>query len=193
MDEYANMAASHQRGAPEGRGRPAPMPPKSESPFRADSTLEAGGLYRPGLGAGGNRCFIADPKLDRDRLLTAIRVVTSDARALAQITLFALDSPGAEAAARALDAEDAAPGYSCFGTARVPDSRLVASWSWPDPVLRLPSGTGVRVRAGRAIVVQVHYDITTSGGDYQSRTRVELEFDDRASELRVLAVAAEGA
>lgn len=192
-DEIATIAAWQEHGAPEGDARPAPIPPRRESPFRADALLDTGVVYRPGLGAVGNRCFIADPALDRDRLLTAIRVVTTDARALSQVTLFALDSPAAETAARALDAADATPGYACFGTARAPDTRLLASWSWPEPVLRLPSGTGVRMRAGRAIVVQIHYDITTAGGAYQSRTRVELELDDRARELRVLPVAADGA
>src|SRR5438270_774872 len=137
-DEIATIAAWQERGAPEGRARPAPVVPRREAPFRADATLDAGGLYRPGLGAGGNRCFVADPKLERDRLLSAIRVVTSDPRALAQVTLFALDSADGETDARALDAADAAPGYACFGTARARDARLVASWSWPDPVLRLP-------------------------------------------------------
>src|SRR5439155_21725128 len=113
--------------------------------------------------------------------------------ALAQVTLFALDSPAADAAVRALDGKDGASGYPCFGTARAPDARLVASWSWPDPVLRLPGGTGVRLRAGRLVVIQIHYDITMPGGDYQSRTHVDLELDDRAREARVLAVAAEGA
>jgi hypothetical protein len=69
---------------------------------------------------------------------------------------------------------------------------MVMSWSWPDPVLRLPAGTGVRLRAARSVVVQIHYDITMPGGAYESRTRVELELDDHAREARVLTVSADG-
>jgi hypothetical protein len=170
-----------------------PAPPVAVTPFRADATLDIGGVYRPGLGAGGNRCFVADPALDRDRLLTAIRVVAADARAVAQVTLFALDSAAAEGEASALDAGDAGLGYGCVGPARVRDARRVASWTWPAPVLRMPDGVGVRLRAKRKVVVQIHYDIAMPGDAFASGTRVELELDDRAQEATVMPVAVVGA
>src|SRR5207248_1885482 len=84
-----------------------------------------------------------------------------DPRGVAQVTLFALDSDAAEADVAALGTD-----YPCFGTARARDGRLVASWTWPTPVLRLPAG--VRLRAGRKLVAQIHYDVALAGGGYQA-------------------------
>jgi hypothetical protein len=161
------------------------------TPFRSDALIDIGAPYKPGLGAGGNRCFLADPHLDRDRLLTAIRVASDDPRAVAQVTLFALDSAEAEAEALALDAAESGSGYGCFGTARVADARLVASWTWPEAVLRLPSGTGIRLHQGRQLVIQIHYDVSRTSSSFVSGTQVELELDDQATEARVLPVSAE--
>ena len=156
--------------------------------------MDTGGVYQPRIGSAGNRCFVADPKLASDRLMTAINVVASDPRAVAQVTLFALDSDAAEAEAAALDAADATLGYSCYGTTRVRDSRLIDSWTWPDPVLRMPAGTGVRLEAGRKLVVQIHYDIALTGSAFQTATRVDLALDGHgreAREARVVPVVAE--
>jgi Copper type II ascorbate-dependent monooxygenase, C-terminal domain len=191
-DEISTIARWQEGGSPEGEPQPSPRGSVESTPFRADATLETGGVYHPGLGPGGYRCFVADPTLDRDRLLTAIRVVASDPRAVAQVTLFALDSAAGEAEALALDAAEPGLGYSCFGTARVRDARLVASWTWPEPVLRMPSGTGVRLFARRKMIVQAHYDITAAGGAFESRLAVELELEDHAREARVWAVRADG-
>ncbi len=192
-DEIATFVTWEKNGEPEGApdtitGATPPLP----IPFVTDAVLDLGGVYQPGLGAGGNRCFVADPALDRDRLLTAISVSSGDARAVAQVTLFALDSDAAESAAASLDAGDPGLGYSCFGTSRTPDSRLVASWSWPTPELPLPSGTGVRLLAGRKLIVQIHYDIAATGSAFASDTQVALQLDDTAREAFVVTVAASG-
>jgi hypothetical protein len=177
------------QGPPDAVSAATPPP---ATPFRRDAVVDIGGVYQPGLGGGGYRCFVADPQLDRDRLLGAIRVTSDDPRGVAQVTLFALDSAAAEAQAAALDAAEGGLGYSCFGTTRTDDARLVASWSWPTPVLRMPDGTGVRLGAGRKLVVQIHYDITIPGPAFQSGTQVDLELDDGVTEARVMPISAAG-
>jgi hypothetical protein len=191
-DEISTVARWQQAGAPEGEPVPPPPIPTLEEPLRADATVDIGGSYRPGLGAGGNRCFVADPRLDRDRLLTALRVVSADARAVAQVTLFALDTPESEAKAAALDQAAPGLGYPCYGTARVDGARLVASWTWPKPVLRMPQASGVRLHAGRKLVVQIHYDISHTGSAFAADTHVDLELEDHAREAQLLAVRADG-
>jgi hypothetical protein len=191
--EIATIAAWSQGDMPEGRPGAKPSPEKRPAPFRADATVDTGGVYRPGLGAGGSRCFVADPRLDRDRLLSAIRVVSSDARAVAQVTLFALDSAEAEAEAMALDGREAGPGWSCYGGTRTRDARLVASWTWPTPILRMPPGTGVRLGAGRKLVMQIHYDVSLTGSDFQAGTRIDLELAEGVREARLVPLRASGA
>jgi hypothetical protein len=190
-DEIATIARWQEAGAPEGPPSPSSPPRIPDAPFRADATLAIDPTFQPTLGTTDNRCFVADPRLERDRLLSAIRVRSMDTRGLAQVTLFALDGAAAENDAAALDAADATPGYACFGGARVDGARLVASWTWPTPVLRMPSGTGVRLAAGRKMIVQLHYDLSVAPG-YKAANRIELEFDDAAREARVIAVAANG-
>ncbi|WP_394846146.1 hypothetical protein LZC95_01625 [Pendulispora brunnea] len=145
---------------------------------RADVTLDTGADYVAGLGASAYRCFVVDPGLSRDRMLTGIRVESSDPRMVAQVTIFSTASSEADAEATRLDQEDLAPGYSCYGSPRLDAARLVASWTWGAPSLPFPEGTGLRLAAGRKMVVQVHYNVITSGLGVATRTRVDLRLDD---------------
>jgi len=144
-------------------------------------TLDMGADYRPGIGALAYRCFVVDPKLDRDRLVSAFRVTSTEPRSVAQITLYTLDA-GAEAKAIELDRGDDAPGYTCYGSSRVPEARLVTSWTWDGPVLRLPDNIGIRLRGREKLVMQMHYDVIATGPNVPTRTRIELELDDAARE-----------
>ncbi len=192
-EEIATIAKWQESGAPEGEKTAVySQSPIEAAPFRADATIGTGGVYHPGIGPGGYRCFIADPKLDRDRLMSAIRVESKDPRGVAQVTLFALDSVAGQEQAQALDGQDATVGYACFGSARADGARLIASWSWPTPVLRMPTGTGVRVLAGKKMVLQIHYNISLPGGAFETSTDVGLEFDDQVKEARVEVVKATG-
>ncbi len=193
-EEIATITKWQEAGAPAGEppSTPPVVPPTpAAAPFRADIELSIG-TYRPGLGAGGNRCFVVDPKLAADRYLSAIRISADDPRALAQVTLFSLESAEAEAAVERLDAEDAGPGYSCFGTTRVEASHPVASWTWPEPVWRFPTGTGPLLKQGRKLVAQLHYNVTLTGGGYVSSPRVALELAEQARPLEVVRVDAVG-
>jgi hypothetical protein len=190
--QIATFATWERLGAPEGAPDAVTAATPLPQPFEPALALDIGGVYQPGLGAGGSRCFLADPQLDRDRLLTAIRVISDDPRAIAQVTIFALDSAQADAEAAALDAAEPGLGWSCFGTTRTSDARLVASWTWPTPILRMPAGTGVRLSAGRQMVLQIHYDIEYTSTSFASDTQVALELDDQVAEARVLPVTAAG-
>jgi hypothetical protein len=144
-------------------------------------TLDMGADYRPGIGALAYRCFVVDPKLDRDRLVSAFRVTSTEPRSVAQITLYTLDA-SAEAKAIELDRDDDGPGYTCYGSSRGPEARLVTSWTWDGPVLRLPDNVGIRLRGREKLVMQVHYDVIATGPNVPTRTRIELELDDAARE-----------
>jgi hypothetical protein len=145
--------------------------------------------YVPGLGEAAYRCFVVDSGLTNDALVTAFRVTSSDPRSVAQVTAYALDSADEDAAATALDAADPQAGYTCYGSSRVLGERLIASWTWNSPVLRLPAGTGVRLHAGHKAVLQIHYNAIATGLAAPTRTELELELDDRAREVSFLDVA----
>jgi len=74
--------------------------------------------------------------------------------------------------ARQQDAGTPGPGYTCFGSSNVPSSRPIAAWAPGTPVTTFPSDTGLRLLAGRSVVMQVHYNLTA--GPLPDRTTIEL-------------------
>jgi hypothetical protein len=167
--------SSQEEGDP---GRAHPRTP-DVVPFRPSGlTLDQGADFAPGLGPAAYRCFVVDPALPKDRLLTAIRVGSTEPRSVQQLTLYALDTAEADGAATALDVGEEGPGYTCYGSSRVPAARLVASWTWDAPVLRLPAGSGLPLRGGHKLVLQAHYNPITTGINVPTRTHVDLELQD---------------
>ncbi|HEX7668675.1 MAG TPA: hypothetical protein VF395_03785 [Polyangiaceae bacterium] len=173
--------------SPMEEGDPARARPRTPDvvPFHPSGvTLDQGVDFAPGLGPSAYRCFVVDPALPRDRLLTAIRVGSTEPRSVQQLTLYALDTAEADQAASALDAGEEGPGYTCYGSSRVPAARLVTSWTWDALVLRMPEGSGVLLRGGHQLVLQAHYDPITTGIDVPTRTHVDLELEDSGQRTR---------
>jgi len=170
------MCARHRRGDRHPSGRAAQL-----STWANRLSRDSG----PALVAASSL-----PRLRRfDRLVTAFRVTSTEPRSVQQLTLYALDSPRAEERASHLDNADGEPGYGCYGSSRVDGARLVMSWTWDSPVLRLPRGFGVRLHGNRKLVLQIHYNPVATGLDVPTRTRVELEFDDDVREASLFDVA----
>ena len=87
------------------------------------------------------------------------------------LTLFAFDSAADEKTAEDLDAADPGPGYACFGDTRAPSRWLVGSGPGGG-ALAFPEGTGLRMRAGRKTVLQIHYN--RRNGTFPDRTTIDL-------------------
>ena len=181
-DQVEKVVKWTEKADPGPAGAP-PLHAPGEPHFGpAGAVVDPEATFKPGLGPDAYRCFVADPHLAHDALVGAFRIVSTDPRSVEQVTLYALDTPQAEAAADALDRADDGPGYSCYGSSRVAGARLLTSWTWDSDVLRMPAGFGVRLAAGRKVVLQVHYNIIASGLDAPTRTLVQLEFDPAARE-----------
>lgn len=181
-----------EAGTPRGRPTPDVVARPKQLPFREDAVVDFGGAYEPGVGRGGNRCFVLDPKLDRDRLLTAMRIEAPDLRGVGQVNLYALDSEAAEREATEEDAAAPGLGYPCAGPLATKDARLVSSWTFTQRVSRHFAGTGVPLHAGRKLVAQVHFDVLLGGWGYRAALRAALELEDHGRALTVLPVAATG-
>lgn len=148
-------------GAPEGdRASSSPNAEGYPAAARVEPTLRlTTGAFLPTYDHGVVRCFVVDPALSEDRFLTALRVQSNRGPwSVQQATLYSLDSPEAEAAAAELEARDPTPGYDCIAGTLVAPATLLTGWTWGVPTFRLPDGTGLRLRAGRKLVVQVHYN-----------------------------------
>lgn len=180
------------RGAPEGSGpvAPQPQPPPAEA-IAVDRTVDIGGEYRPGIGPGGNRCFVVDPGLGEDRLLAAIAVRASDPRGIAQVTVHALDTAAADARAASLDAAEPGAGYPCYGSSSIDGARLVGSWTAGTPPRRIAAQGGLRLRAGRHLILETHFHIGRVGSGYATTLAVDLDLG-ASRELELLELRATG-
>lgn len=173
-DEKAVFAAWAAADAPEGAAT-APLeasPVEHLDPF--DRLLDIDFDYAPTDRPDDYRCFIVDPKLDADRFLTAYEVVPGNPELVHHVILYTLDSALAEEQAAELDALDETPGYTCFGSSVVPESRPIAAWAPGTPPTLLPEGTGVRLLAGRKLVMQVHYYTAEAQGTDRTTMRLRL-------------------
>ncbi len=188
-DDIALIGAWADAGAPRGNPADAPAPADSDEPptlDRVDATVAPAEAYTPDDSrADDYRCFIVDPRLDSDGFLTGFRMIPDNAAMAHHMILYSLDTDEAEAQALAFDEAEPGPGYTCFGGAGVDGSQTLAGWAPGTPVTRFPEGVGIALKAGRKLVMQMHYN--TLSGVTPDRSRLELQVDASVRYQSVLA------
>jgi len=190
-DELATLAAWVDNGRLPGDLSLAPQPPDEPPHLESVSATLTTEAYTPEASSPANplddyRCFVVDPQLDNDSVLTALEVRPGVAAQAHHIVLFALGTDDAEAQALAASGADGRPGYPCFGGANVPSASIAGAWAPGVPIMRFPEGTGAAVPAGRSMVLQMHYNL--SAGAQEDVTSVDVLFDDSAIALRQIVV-----
>jgi Copper type II ascorbate-dependent monooxygenase, C-terminal domain len=159
---------SARRGTPIGPPPTAAVAPKAGE-RRVELAMPT--PYRPKAVGGSTddyRCFLLDPKLDRDTFVTSARIAPGATSLVHHVILYRIPGP-ASAEARRLDRATPGPGWTCFGGPRVggatdargalEDAGWIAAWApgWGGD--RLRAGIGVPLAAGSRIVMQVHYNL----------------------------------
>ena len=126
------------------------------------------------------RCFILDPGFTEDTWVKAHTFVPDQVQIAHHATMFRLPASGREAA-EARDAADPDPGWQCFdGTGA---GAQFAGWAPGAQVTRYPDGSGMKMAAGEAVVVQMHYHYAHTAPPDQSEMVFELIEGD-TSDLR---------
>lgn len=173
-DEIAIIARFAEDGAPEGNPDDGAGPIADLSTLSTpDVTVTMAETYTPnGASSDDYRCFVLDPGVTVDQFLTGAEVVPGEPRVVHHVLLFAPADVAAENAAIAKDSDDPGPGFTCFGDAGVP-ARLLYVWAPGAGYTTYPEGTGLRVEAGRKMVMQVHYN--TLAGVLPDLTSVKLK------------------
>jgi mono/diheme cytochrome c family protein len=172
-------------GAPTGGGGTfAPKSPRSSAPGRS-LALAPAKAYTPRAPAGGlddYRCFLLEPRLKQDVFVTSTLIRPGRSELVHHVILFEAEGPDA-VEARTLNAASRGQGWTCFGgpgltprptASAVTSDRLgtpqwLGAWVPGHTTNDTPAGTGVRLHAGAAVVMQVHYNLVHPSRPDRSR------------------------
>jgi hypothetical protein len=162
-------------GDPADEGLPLQVEQVSLS--RVDVTLEMPEVYTAQLEPDDYRCFLLDWPETAESFVTGFRAVPGDARVVHHVIAFYIppeDVPTYEQ----LDADEAGPGYTCFGGPGAGNQRTgwLGSWAPGSMGSDYPPGSGYRVAPGSKVALQVHYN-TLHSGALPDQTRVEFKVD----------------
>jgi len=173
-DAYAaTIVAWANGGTPQGDpAKSLPFtPPASGLPW-VDLTLAADQPYTPKASLTDDyHCFLLRPDLATDRYLIGVDVDPGQRQLVHHVLLFAAGALDA----MTVDSADPDPGWTCFGgpgTSGTP--RLLGVWVPGTQATRFPADTGILMKAGEVVVMQVHYNLT-AGPAAPDTTRVRMQ------------------
>ncbi len=179
-------ATSHAQSPPAPAGSATTAPVK-DVPLRAGERFESLRLpsaYTPkapdGTGTDDYRCFVIDPKLDTDQLVSGVQIVPDNAAIVHHVIVSKVE-PQDVAKARALDEKDPGDGYTCFGGAGIAgvagnldNADWVGAWAPGGGERVMADDIGIPLKAGTQLVVQMHYNLLAGGGADRSTVRLRL-------------------
>lgn len=148
-------------------------------PIDADLVLAADGAYPGSDKLDDYRCRIIDPEFDDTNWVTSIETRPDETRVLHHSLVFRLPADQRDEA-NALDGSDGAPGWNCQTVPRLGSDLLenIAGWAPGTGPVTLPDGSGIRMDAGDAFVVQWHYHY--DGEAFPDNSGLAIEIADDA-------------
>ena len=168
-----------QQGDPNAKGTPIPSTFSSLS--RTDYTLSMATPYTPTLTPDDYRCFLVDwPETTATKYITGLGIKPGDV-AIAHHAIIFLATPDMLATYQNLDAQDATPGWQCFGGPGADLKSLqfgwVGAWAPGSAGSDFPAGTGIEIPPGSKLVLQMHYN-TLASPPAPDQTSILLKVDD---------------
>ncbi|MDX2006123.1 MAG: hypothetical protein SFU83_12655 [Meiothermus sp.] len=149
-------------------------------------TLPPSAAYTPSASEGTDdyHCFLLDPKLSQDRMVTAVNIQPDAGRIVHHVILFKITGDAVGEAVKKNQA-GGGRGWTCFGGPEVGDSRAIGgSWlgAWVPGAGdgRLPEGLGIELPKGSLVVMQVHYNL--QAGAKPDQSRVSLTYAPKSQE-----------
>lgn len=159
-----------QNGALEGNPADAPAPAMpAEQLAKVDLTKQMTVAYTPTL-RDDYRCFIIDPALAQTEVVTGYDILPGSKQVVHHVIMYIVP----RTAATNKDAQDATPGWECFGGANVNTNGTLGAWAPGGSAVVFPAGTGIRINQNEVIALQVHYN--TENGAVADQTSVKLMY-----------------
>ena len=185
--QIALIAAWADAGAPEGdaAAKPTAVPDVSPKLSRSDEKLEMPVAYTPQKEPDDYRCFLLPWKRTDTVYVTGFAALPGNTAVVHHIAAYLFNpEKGADYGKifTDLDAKEPGPGYTCFGGptgdsgALVPTIQQLAQWVPGARGTDFPEGTGIEVKPGAFIVLQIHYN-TNAAGPQPDKTSIELRVD----------------
>ncbi len=155
--ELKTLADWADGGAPEGDLKDLPRTPTFPEGWQLgepDLVLKMPEPYTvPADGPDVYRCFVIPIPIDGDRTVSAVEFRPGNRRVVHHAAFY-LDDKGL---ARRRDREDGQPGYTSIGAPGFPPSGSLGGWGLANLPKYLPEATGMPVKKGSELVMQVHY------------------------------------
>jgi len=173
--EIGVLEAWRDQATPEGDATiPAPVIPSLPQLTGTISTLDTGVEYTPNAAmADDYRCFVVQaPIATGTYFVTGSEARPGNPRIAHHLIVYAPRTDEAAQAARALDAAEDGPGYTCFGGSGV-NALPAALWAPGAGATLYPTHTGIQLTGGRPLIVQIHYN-TLAGPGMSDRTQIDL-------------------
>ena len=133
-----------------------------------------------GTGTDDYRCFLLDPELATDQLVSGVQIVPDNAAIVHHVIVSKVEPQDVEKA-RALDAKDPGDGYTCFGGAGIAgvagnldNADWVGAWAPGGGERVMADDIGIPLKAGTQLVVQMHYNLLAGNGADRSTVRLRL-------------------
>ncbi len=134
----------------------------------------------PTTGTDDYRCFLLDPRLKRDSYVTGINVLPGNPRVVHHVILFRVP-PADVARAKAIDAKDGRPGWTCFGGSglegqggSLDSAPWLGAWAPGGGESTLAPDLGIPLAAGSRIIMQVHYNLLAGKSPDTSSARLRI-------------------
>jgi hypothetical protein len=145
---------------------------------RVDMSLAIPVPYTPKLSPDEYRCFLIDWPETSETFVTGFRAEPGNPAIVHHVIAFIAD-PSEVATYEQLDAADPDPGYTCFGGPGGNDFRLGGALGGWAPGMQggdFPDGTGIRMKPGSKVILQVHYN-TLNDSAAPDQTAIQLKID----------------
>ena len=138
-----------------------------------------------GKGTDEYRCFLLDPALRSDSVITGTDFLPANPGLVHHVILYKVD-PQDVAKAQSKDAGEAGDGWTCFGGTGLSSSAgqnlnqapWLGAWA-PGGTERVSAkGIGTELPKGSQIIMQIHYNLLGGKGADQSAARLRIAPDD---------------
>jgi len=144
-----------------------------------------------GVGTDDYRCFLLDPKVSRDQMITGFNVLPGNPEVVHHVILFRVPAD-LVGEAEEKDEETPGQGWTCFGNsgigegggAQIDDAPWLGAWAPGGAENVYGKGFGAPLGKGSRVVMQVHYNLLA--GTQPDRSATELRVTPASSRVQAL-------